>query len=263
MLIDRIKEKIERREPVVGTHVKWSDSNICELFALAGYDFIWMDGEHGSMTIESVQNHVRAAQMHGCAAFYRVPWNDPVLVKPILELGVDGIVFPFICSAQEAARAVAACRYPPAGVRGYGPGRADHYGMMPGGEYMRRAAGVWKIMQIEHISAVENLDEILAVPGVDAIVVGMCDLSGSLGCLTEIKSPAVVEQLDVIAERCLKAGMPFGTSMGVDYPVVDDWFRRGASWISIGGDHHYLREGALNTLRETRALYRTRRGGGQ
>ncbi|WP_286174982.1 aldolase/citrate lyase family protein, partial [Harryflintia acetispora] len=129
--IDELKKKLENGGLAIGTHVKWREASFSELFAMEGYDYIWIDGEHSALTLDMVAAQVRAAQANGAAAFYRVPWNDPVLVKPVLEIGVDGVIFPFIRTAKEAAAAVAACKYPPEGIRGYAPGRAIRYGLTP------------------------------------------------------------------------------------------------------------------------------------
>ena len=250
--IDQLKEKIKKNGVVVGTHVKWPEGNIVELFAMAGYDYIWIDGEHSTLGINDVNSHIRIAQSNNAAAFYRVRCNEPAVVKPILELGPDGIIFPMVCTAEEARRAVAACKYPAAGVRGYAPGRAIKYGLMDLDTYLEETKKIWTIIQIEHIEAVKNLDEILQVPGIDAIVVGMMDLSASLGKLGQVEDPYEMELLDTIAEKTKKAGLPFGVSMGYNPKIVQDWIRRGASLISVGGEEEFLCRMARKTLEEMR-----------
>jgi 2-dehydro-3-deoxyglucarate aldolase/4-hydroxy-2-oxoheptanedioate aldolase len=250
-----IKEKIQAGKLVLGTHIKTAECTVAELFGLAGFDFVWIDGEHAPLDKQSIQNHIIAAHAGGAAAFCRVAWNDPVLAKPILELGPDGIVFPMIKTGEEARRAVAACTYPPKGTRGYGPSRAIHYGLMPTDKYLEEVEGsFWKIMQIEDVKAVENLDEILSVEGVDAIVVGMSDLSGSLGVLQQITHPEVLRLLDVIAEKTRKSGKPLGISMGFNMDMVKAWRRRGASWMAVGGDYQFLASGAQGVLEACRGI---------
>ena len=253
--LDRIKKKIEEKKPVIGTHVRWTDSSVAEILAISGYDYIWIDGEHGAMSIETINNHLRAIQPYGTAAFVRVPWNDPVLVKPYLEMGVDGIIFPWILTKEDAEKAVASCCYPPVGIRGFGPGRGNLYGFMNIDEYLEEAKQIWKIIQIEHITAVENLDEILSVKGIDAVIVGMQDLSGSMGILTKIKQPELKAQCDFIGEKCKAAGIPFGVSMFYDEEIVADWFRRGASLMTSGGDQDFICGGARANLKDVNALF--------
>lgn len=256
--IDNLKKKMKENGLAVGTHVKWPEGNLTELFAMAGYDYIWIDGEHSTLTADDVNSHIRIAQSNGAAAFYRVRCNDPAVVKPVLELAPDGIIFPMICTAEEARKAVSACKYPPVGVRGYAPGRAIRYGLMDLDTYLAETEKIWTIIQIEHVKAVENLDEILKVPGIDAIVVGMMDLSASLGKLGQVEDPEEMRLLDEIAEKTKRAGLPFGVSMGYSPKIVQDWIRRGASLISVGGEEEFLCRMARQTLTEMRKFGETR-----
>ena len=109
----RIKEKILNNEIVLGTLVSLNDPEVSEILCSCGYDFIWIDGEHGLLDKKMIDMHIMAIRGCGAAPFVRVPWNDPVLVKPILEMGPAGIVFPMVSSVEEAKKAVEACRYPP------------------------------------------------------------------------------------------------------------------------------------------------------
>jgi len=248
--------KMKNDPPVIGTHVNTSDISVAEQMGVLGFEFVWIEGEHSPLDKQSILGHMIACRAGNTAAFVRIPWNDPVLAKPILEMGPDGIVFPFICTAQEARAAVAACRYPPKGIRGYGPRRANRYGTVPNAEYI---AGVddsfLKIMQIEHIDAVNNLEEILAVEGVDTIVAGPNDLSGSLGLLGQTRHPDVLKPLDRIAEKCNKAGMPFGVSMGgVDKASISEWLRRGARWVSAGNETSFINQAGAETLKAIKEM---------
>jgi 2-dehydro-3-deoxyglucarate aldolase/4-hydroxy-2-oxoheptanedioate aldolase len=246
-----IRAKIAAGELVVGSHVSLLDSGVSELLADVGYDFLWVDTEHSAIDKGQLQAHLIACRAGGAAAFVRIPWNDPVLAKPVLEMGPDGIVFPMVRTAEEAKAAVAACRYPPAGVRGFGPRRAVRWGTVPADRYIREAdASIWKIVQIEHVDAVANLDAILAVEGVDAIVVGPNDLSGSVGLLGQTQHPEVVKLCDRIAEAAKRRGTPFGTSIGDDPAVVRAWIERGVDWIATGGDTGHLVAGARRALEQ-------------
>ncbi|MCL2812990.1 MAG: aldolase/citrate lyase family protein [Oscillospiraceae bacterium] len=254
--VDKLNEKIAKGEPVIGAHVYLADSSVTEMLGIMGNEFLWIDWEHSALDKSQIQSHLIAAKAAGIAAFVRIPWNDHVLAKPVLEMGPDGIVFPMIKTAEEARNAVAACTYPPKGARGFGPRRAVRYGMMPGGEYFEQVdSSFWKIMQIEHVEAVINLDEILKVEGVDTIVVGPNDLSGSIGLLGQLRHPEVMKLFDEIAEKCNKAGKPFGTSIGWNKQNVEDWKRRGASWIACGSDTGYIFEAGLGTLNGVKEIF--------
>ncbi len=250
-----IRGKIAARELVVGTHVSLLDPAISELVGCIGFDFLWVDTEHSAIDRGVLLQHLVAAQAGGAAAFVRIPWNDPVLAKPVLEMGPAGIVFPMICTAEQAKTAVAACLYPPVGQRGYGPRRAIRYGTVPTDRYLAEAAGsFWRIMQIEHVEAVANLEAILGVEGVDTIVVGPNDLSGSVGRLGQTGHPDVVKLCDRIAEVAKRRGVPFGVSMGDDPDAVRRWIDRGVDWIATGSDTGSLVAGGRRALEQARAF---------
>ena len=242
--------RMKNKELIIGTHVNLADLSVAEAMGVLGFEFVWIEGEHGPLDKQTILGHIIACKAGNTAAFVRIPWNDPVLVKPILEMGPDGIVFPFIRTAEEAKAAVASCRYPPKGIRGFGPRRANQYGTQPNDDYISGAdSSFLKIMQIEHIDAVNNLKEIIAVDGVDTIVAGANDLSGSVGLLGKTRHPEVISLLDKIAEVSNAAGMPFGISMGFDRDNIADWLRRGASWMAAGNDVSYLMSAGADTLK--------------
>lgn len=252
----RIKDKIAEGKPVIGSHVSLTDSVVSEIIGLAGFDFLWIDTEHSSIDKKDLLLHLISCREAGAAAFVRVPWNDPVLVKPVLEMGPDGIVFPFIRTAEDAKRAVSTCTYPPAGVRGFGPLRATKYGLIDTQQYIKESGDlIWKIMQIEHVEAVENLEEILAVEGVDSIVVGSNDLSGSIGLLGQTGHQEVKKLMDRIGETARKFTKPLGVSMGYNLEAIKEWISRGISWIGVGGDCGFLMTSARNTLENTNSLF--------
>lgn len=171
--LKRVTQKIASGGVPLGTVINLSDATVTEVLANAGYDFLWIDGEHSPLGLPEVSRHVLAARSYGVAPFVRIPWNDPVRAKPILEMGPAALVFPFINSADDAADAVAACRYPPKGVRGFGPQRANLFGSESLGEYMSRSEQEpWVVLQIEHAEAVNNLDAICEVEGVRDMLPG-------------------------------------------------------------------------------------------
>jgi 2-dehydro-3-deoxyglucarate aldolase/4-hydroxy-2-oxoheptanedioate aldolase len=254
--LEAIRKKILEKQPVIGASVCFADASVTDLMCHAGYDLIWIDMEHGPLDRREVLHHIMAANGAGKAAFVRVPWNDPVLVKPILDMGPDGIVFPFIRTAEEARLAVSSCEYPPRGIRGFAPMRSIRYHFMDLQEYLIGAgAEIWKIIQIEHLDAVRNLDAILAVDGIDTIVVGSMDLSGSVGLLGQTNHPKVRALLDEIARKVTQAGIPLGIATGSNPQTIQEWIDRGISWMTIGRDFDFLTAEAGNALKRIRALY--------
>ena len=242
--------KMKNNPPVIGTHVTMNEISISEQMGNMGFEFVWIEGEHSPLDKQSILGHIIACKAGNTAAFVRIPWNDPVLVKPILEMGPDGIIFPFIRTAEEARLAVASTTYPPKGIRGFGPRRANRYGTMSSSEYIDNVqSSIIRIMQIEHIDAINNLESILAVEGVDAIVAGPNDLSGSVNLLGQIRHPEMLKLLDRMAEAAKKAGKPFGASFGIDPKSIEDWIRRGVSFIASGNDSSYILKAGSETMK--------------
>ena len=254
--LEKIRGKFAKGAPVIGTHVFLRDLCISEMIGNLDYDFVWIDGEHTGIDRASFLQHIIAMNGTHAACFVRVPWNDAVLVKPVLDMGVDGVIFPYIRSAEDARRAVASCEYPPAGVRGFGPLRANKYGLIGAGDYVKAATkDIFKIIQIEHIDAIYSIEEILAVPGIDMIVCGPNDLSGSMGLLLETRHPRVMQAMDAMAEACKRHSIPFGVSMGPAADNMRDWLRRGASFLSLGSDAGYIMDGAIATYNAAAGLF--------
>lgn len=241
-----IRERLRRGELVIGGHAFLQDPAVTEALGWHGYDFVWIDGEHSIYGDSALNAHIMAAAAAGTASFVRLPWNDPVRIKPVLEMGPDGLILPMVCSAKEAESAVKACLYPPEGTRGFGPRRAAGYGAIPAGEYIRDARDSFmRLMQIEHVRAVEAIDEIAAVPGVDALIVGPYDLSGSIGKLGQIQDSAVLALCERVADACSGAGLPFGASLPAgDQAALTRWLSWGASVIACGDDLGFIAAGS-------------------
>ena len=257
--LEKIRAKLAAKEPVIGTHVSLGDTMSSEMLSMAGFDFIWIDMEHTPMSNYDVLHHIIAVENAGAASFIRIPYIDPVTVKPILEMGPAGIIFPNVKTKEDAELAVASCVYPLKGIRGFGPLRAQRYGLTDMADYVADCdKGLWKIMQIEHVDAVNNLEEILAVDGVDAIIVGSNDLSASIGLLGQTGHPEVKKLMDTICEKARKTDKPFGVSMGYNPPVIKEWIARGINWIEAGGDVGYIMSAAKEALNGTMEMFKNR-----
>ena len=146
----KFRDKIARGEPCQGLGVTFADPSIAEVLVEAGSDFLFIDMEHNPLTLEAVQGHIMATRASDAAAFVRVGACDQALTKPVLDSGADGIIVPLIRTADDVQQAVALCRYPPQGIRGYGPRRAVRYGRLGGPAFCRQAnESVLVIVQIE------------------------------------------------------------------------------------------------------------------
>ena len=245
--LERFRQTITSGKTAIGAVVTLSDFTVSECAGDSGLDFVWIDAEHAPHTIDSVHGHIMACRGTGCAPFVRVAQNDIAFLKPVLDLAPAGVIIPMVNTAEEAEYAVAACKYPPRGVRGVGVRRANRYGADSLDEYFQAAKSEpLVIVQIEHIDAVRNLDAILKVPGIDSICVGPCDLSGSLNCICQMDNPDLNQAIDEIAAKTKKAGLLLGTA---SYPFAS-WKKRGVDWMALGGDCGLLAAGFRNLLKE-------------
>jgi 2-keto-3-deoxy-L-rhamnonate aldolase RhmA len=242
----------------LGTCITFSDATVTE--ALCGIvDFVWIDMEHNPLSLEAVQAHVMATKGTSTTPLVRVPWNDPVLIKPVLDIGAEGAIVPFVRTAEEAMRAVAACRYPPLGIRGFGPRRPSNYGRDGGPEFCRAAnEAVATILQIEHADAIRNIAAILAVPGLTSVVIGPNDLSGSLGHMGEPRHPDVLRAIDTVLTSARAADIPAGIAVGDDTAILSEWIDEGVRWVAIGADFLLLTSAAIRSVQAIRSHERER-----
>jgi 2-keto-3-deoxy-L-rhamnonate aldolase RhmA len=252
--LDPFREKMLRGEVCFGTAITFTDPTITELLA-DELDFVWIDAEHNALSLESVQLHLMAVKGTPAFPLVRVTWNDPALIKPVLDIGTPGVIVPLIQTAEDAAKAVAACRYMPRGVRGFGPRRASRYGRDGGPEYCARAdASIMVNVQIEHAEAVKNLDAILATDGLSGIVIGPNDLAGSMGYAGRPDHPEVQKSIDTVIARARAAKKFVGVGSSAEPKDLADWARRGVQWLLVGADFVLLRKGAVQTIAAARAL---------
>ncbi len=231
--LEKFRAKMSSGRLCVGTVITLSDPVVSELAGDCGMDFTWIDAEHAPFSLENILGHVMALRGTDCAPLVRVAWNDLAILKPVLDLAPAGVIIPMVNSAEEAQQAVASCKYPPSGRRGCGVRRANRFGQIPFDEYLKISESEpLVIIQIEHIEAVRNLDEILQVPGIDSICIGPFDLSGSMGKLGQTNDPEVVAAIEEICQKTLAAGLLLGTASG----PYETWKQRGLHWIALTSD---------------------------
>lgn len=251
-----LKEKLKALKPMAGTHVSLSEPIITELIGNLGYDFIWVDTEHTAIDYHTLELLLMGARASGVQTLVRVPWNDAVLAKRVLEQGPDGIIFPMVNTAEEADRAMKSTLYPPEGNRGFGPIRATQYGFEDADHYIaRNNKELCRFIQIETEQAVRNLPEIVKNPYIDGYFFGPCDLSGSIGELNRVFEPHTMALIDE-AVAILKAnGKPVGVSTGSSDPeVLAFWREHGIDIISACGDFTYILQGARDNLAQLRRI---------
>jgi len=251
---NRMKQKLAAGQRVLGCWTALGNPQIVEILAMCGFDFLLFDQEHGMGDPSSLVGLLQAIAPTETTSVVRIPWNDPVYIKRVLDAGVEGIMIPSIETAEEARVAVEACRYPPRGRRGsaIGSARASNYGMAA--DYREAADDrVLVIGQIESLRAVDNIDSIAAVDGLDVLFIGPHDLSGTLGHLGDLRQPAVAAAITRAEEGIRRSGKPMGT---VPHPGASwkDMFARGYHMINAGSDVGRLRDGALADVKAFRAM---------
>ncbi len=253
--IEKIRDQWKRGELSLGTAVALTDGAVSELFGEAGYDFVWIDCEHSAISLSQALDHIRAARGAGAAAFVRVPSNDPVVMKPYLELHPAAIIVPRIESLQDAERAVAGFHYPPRGSRGFGPARGVRFGAVAPPQYLAEIErNMMLVLQIEHIRAVDEIDAILELPGLDSIVAGPGDLSASMGLGGQAGHPEVSAACEKIYRAAIRKGIPAGHSTGFDPQGIRRWLGLGLSWIAVDGDWITLYRHASEVARRIREI---------
>lgn len=250
-----LKDKL-MNDLLVGTHISMTDSIVSEILGRLGYDFIWIDTEHSENSYTSLRNHLTAVNAGGTPAIVRVSMNDYNHVKRVMEMGPDGILFPMINTAEEAKAAMEFCMYPPAGRRGFGPLRAVNYGIDDMDAYIAEAnEKTCRFVQIETVTAVNNLPEIVKNPYIDGFFFGPCDLSGSLGELNNVFGEKTQREIRRAISIIKDAGKPVGVSTGsTDPEVTGFWHDLGINIISSGTDYDYIMRGARDNLHSLRAL---------
>jgi len=252
--VDRFRKIIRDGRICVGTSIQIADPIASELAAEADNDFVWFEMEHTYINIKDVLAHLLALRGTSVAPLIRVPYNDPNIIKPYLDLAPAGIVVPMIRSAEEARLAVEACKYPPKGVRGFGPLR-NMYGKASMAEYLETADDeIMVIAHIETIDAVRDIDAILATPGLDGISLGRNDLSGTLGKLGQHKDPELLEAIDTVLEKARKTDIHVGASTGFDPDLVKEWWEKGVQWFALGEDLGHMADGFEKVVTGTRAI---------
>ncbi len=248
-----LKRKLHAGETCLGVWLTLGDPAVSALLSHVGYDWMLVDTEHAPIPLDTLQTLVLMAQRGGTPAIVRPAWNDPVRIKQVLDLGAEGILVPMVNSGPEAERAVRAAKYPPAGQRGWGPNAAAEFGLRTEAYAAEANERIVVLVQIEHIDAVRNLDDILAVPGLDGVYIGPGDLSYSMGIPREWQNPKLVAAIHEVVEKAQAAGVPVGGDASGPLENIQRWLGYGAKFITVGADTSFIYEGASNLLNNLRA----------
>lgn len=246
MLASTIKQKLRNGEVSVGAWMSLAHVSIAEIFASAGFDWVVIETEHTAIDVSEVLRVLIAIEGRGAVPLVRLAWNDPIQCKAVLDSGAAGVIVPMVNTKAEAELAVKAAKYPPMGFRGVGLARAHGYGTNFDA-YVRSANDeTLLVLMIEHIDAVNNIEEILSVPGIDATFIGPYDLSMSMGLPGQLTHPDVV----AARQRVLRATLARGLTAGIHLLHADAtadlgrYIASGYRFVALGSDIVLLGESA-------------------
>jgi 4-hydroxy-2-oxoheptanedioate aldolase len=237
------KRALRAGKPQIGLWSSLSSNYSVEVIAGAGFDWLLLDSEHSPNDLESLLTQLQAAAPYPTTSIVRVPWNDMVTIKRVLDIGAQALLVPYVSTAEEAVAAVSYTRYPPKGVRGVaGTTRATRFGRVK--DYAKHAdEEICLLVQVETQSALDNIEAICAVEGVDGVFIGPADLHASMGYVGEVANPKVKPLIDDAIGRIRKAGK----APGILTPNEADakhWLECGALFVAVGADVGILARGA-------------------
>jgi len=242
------KKKLRGGGVAIGAWLSLNDPAAAEIMGSSGFDYLIIDTEHGAWDLQPLQTSIMALNGTDTVPIVRVPWNDHVRIKQLLDLGVEGILAPMVRTVEECRALVDACRYPPVGRRGFGPRRASNYYRDIKAYETRANEAIFVMPQIEDIATIDILDEFLAVPGIDAVAIGPNDMSGTAGLFRDASHPRIKAAIDTIAAKASARGIP--VCLGINTPPEQqrDWVRKGVRLLLVTSDIELLAGGAKARL---------------
>ncbi len=240
----------------LGSWIQMPDPFSAEIMAKAGFDWLAIDLEHGFINLDTAFRLIQTIDNAGALPIVRLHENDPSTIRRVMDAGAGGIIVPMINTAEEARKAVDAVKYSPIGKRSFGLGRAHEFGLNFD-TYIREINKTSiVVIQIEHKDALENLDAILAVPGIDALIIGPYDLSGSMGIPGKFDNPAFCSAVTKIINKAKQS--PVALGIHIVHPSeldLNERYRQGFTFIGYGMDTIFLQNGARNAVHEARSNF--------
>jgi 2-dehydro-3-deoxyglucarate aldolase/4-hydroxy-2-oxoheptanedioate aldolase len=250
-----VKRKLKAGRKTIGGFLQMLSPVSAEIMSRAGFDWLIVDLEHTPGDFANLQQQLQAMNGSGVVPFARAPWNDMVAIKRILDTGVMGVLIPYVNTREEAEAAVAACKYPPHGVRGVaGSTRAAGYTRDQTSYLSAANDEIIVIIAVETMQAVENLDEILQVEGLDGIFIGPVDLASSMGYLGDPAQPEVQETIALIESKVIPSDKFLGTLAG-DWDKARQCFEKGYQLMSLMQDGVAIKAASDNAVASFRDVF--------
>jgi len=224
------KQKLQAKEKLIGTIISLPSPEIAEIYSSLGFDWLFVDLEHGAIGILDAQRILQASSI---PCLVRCPVNEDIWIKKCLDIGAAGIIVPLVKNKFDVERLMESCKYPPMGSRSIGIARAHGYGFDFSNYVQHANDKISTIIQIEHIDAVKNINEIIKVEGIDCVFVGPYDLSGSMNLIGQVEHQDVVSAIDEVTQACKMANIPLG--IFASSPAgVQRYVQAGYSLIAVG-----------------------------
>lgn len=233
---NRFKQGMASGKPQYGLWLGLPDNSAAEIAAVAGFDWLLIDGEHGPFDLRTIMSHLQAIAPYDVAPIVRCVEGNTALIKQLLDIGAQTLLVPMVETAEQAKQLVSAVRYPPDGVRGLGTSlaRAARWNQVAG--YLKKAnAEICLLVQVETASALDNLDAILEVEGVDGVFIGPSDLSASMGYIGDAGNPVVVKAINNGLNKIRAAGKYAGL-LCLDPSLTKNYIKAGANFVGVGVD---------------------------
>ena len=250
-----LRERIRSGGVTIGSWITLGHAGIAEIMAKAGFDWLVVDLEHSVISIDTAGDLIRVIDLCGVAPLVRLTSNHPDQIKRVMDAGAHGIVVPMVNCTDDAARAVAAAHYAPEGVRGVGRARAQGYGVRFKEYFAWQKLNAVVIVQIEHKDALDCIDGILSVPGVDGLIIGPYDLSCSMGIPGQFDHPDFLAAMERIRAAARRLGVAAGLHIvEPDRELLERTLREGYRIIAYSVDIRLLDVGARQGLRHFREL---------
>lgn len=249
---ESFRTRLKRGERLLGSLLTLPSPEIAEILAMTGWDWLFIDLEHSTMGTGEAQRILQAVSGK-VDCLLRLPLNDEPWIKKALDSGAAGIILPQVNTVEDARRAAQHSRYPPLGNRSVGLARAQGYGMKFQ-EYLERAnEEVVVVIQAEHILAVQNIEALVRVEGIDAVLVGPYDLSASMGLAGQVDHPEVQAAIEHVRAACQESGMPLGV-FATTAKRASQFLSQGFALLAVGSDALFLSQAAGSTIQQLRDL---------
>ncbi len=252
--VNEFKKALANGFPQIGCWLGFADAYATEVMSVTGFDWLVVDGEHSPNDLRSIRDQLQVLEPSPSHAVVRLPVGETWMIKQALDIGAQTMLIPMIDTAEQAQEMVRACRYPPDGVRGAGAtlGRASKFGTVA--DYAITANDqICLLVQVESVTALENLDDILAVEGIDGVFIGPADLAASMGFLGNSGAPEVLETIQTTISRIVASGKAAGI-LSPDLDRAKIYLSLGATFVAVGIDVRILVTAAQNIATKAKSL---------